>query len=56
MFTITRSSIPKSLRWMRRIMTVVLIVSNFATVMLAGAAPAPRVPTQTLPSEAGRSE
>jgi acid phosphatase type 7 len=40
MSTTTRSSMQKTLRWMRRVMTVVLIVSNFATVMLAGAAPA----------------
>ena len=40
MFTTTRSSTPNSLRWMRRIMTMLLIVSNFASVMLADAAPA----------------
>lgn len=39
MFT-TRSSMQKTLRWMRRIMTIVLIVSNLATVMLVDAAPA----------------
>src|SRR5215211_7573527 len=40
MFAITRTSTQKTLRWLRRIMTIVLIISNFATVMLAEAAPA----------------
>src|SRR5919108_5161865 len=40
MFTTTRSSMQKTLRWMRRMMTIILIVSNFGTVMLADAAPA----------------
>ena len=40
MFTKTRSSPQTSLRWMRRIMTIVLILSNLTTVMLADAAPA----------------
>jgi Glycosyl hydrolase family 99/Calcineurin-like phosphoesterase len=40
MFTTTRSSPQTSLRWMRRIVTIVLILSNFASVMLADAAPA----------------
>lgn len=35
----TRASAQKTLRWMRRIITTLLIVSNFATVMLANAAP-----------------
>jgi acid phosphatase type 7 len=38
MFTLTRASAQKTLRWMRRLMTMLLIVSNFATVMLADAA------------------
>jgi len=40
MFTTTRSSTPQALRWMRRLMTMLLIISNFATVMMADAAPA----------------
>ena len=40
MLTTTRSPLQKSLRWLRRGMTVILIVANFATVMLADAAPA----------------
>jgi acid phosphatase type 7 len=40
MFTIRQSSLQNSLRWLRRVMTVLLIISNFATVMLADAAPA----------------
>src|SRR5215208_6480930 len=40
MFTTAQSSLQQSLRWLRRIMTVILILSNFATVMLADAAPA----------------
>ncbi|RPJ26412.1 MAG: hypothetical protein EHM33_11625, partial [Chloroflexi bacterium] len=39
MFTTPRSSLQKSLRWLRRVMTMILIVSNFATVMLVDAAP-----------------
>lgn len=40
MSTITQTSLQKSLRWLRRAITMVLIVSNLATVLLAGAAPA----------------
>ncbi|HEX6034429.1 MAG TPA: hypothetical protein VFY83_08340, partial [Anaerolineales bacterium] len=40
MSAITRTSTPTTLRWMRRLMVALLIVSNFATVMLADAAPA----------------
>src|SRR5215208_2864223 len=40
MFTTAQSSLQKSLSWLRRAMTMILIVSNFATVMLADAAPA----------------
>ena len=40
MFTTNRRSTQNALSWMRRIMTLMLIVSNFATVMLADAAPA----------------
>ena len=39
MFT-TQNSMETSLRWMRRMVVVILIFSNFATVMLADAAPA----------------
>jgi len=35
-----RNSLQKSLRWLRRVMTMILIASNFATVMLVDAAPA----------------
>jgi len=45
MFRISRSSLQKSLRWLHRITIITLIVVNFATVMLAGAAPA-RADTQ----------
>ena len=34
----TQRSMQTSLRWLRRILVVILIVSNFATVMLADAA------------------
>jgi hypothetical protein len=40
MLAITPHSLQKSLRWLRRILTIILILANFATVMLAGAAPA----------------
>ncbi len=40
MSTTSRNSLQSSLRWLRRIMTIILIVANFATVMLAEAAPA----------------
>ncbi len=40
MLATPRNSLQKSLRWLRRVMTVALIVANFATVLLAGAAPA----------------
>src|SRR5512145_2113562 len=40
MFRSSRSSLTSTLRWLRRVMTMTLIVANFATVMLAGAAPA----------------
>jgi hypothetical protein len=40
MSTTTQRSFQKSLPWLRRAITMVLIVANFATVMLAGAAPA----------------
>jgi hypothetical protein len=36
----TQRSIQTSLRWMRRMLVVILITSNFVTVMLADAAPA----------------
>ena len=39
MFTTTRISLHTSLRWLRRAMTMILILSNFATTMLADAAP-----------------
>jgi len=39
MFKITFRPVQMSLRWMRRILTMVLILSNFTTVMLADAAP-----------------
>ena len=52
MFTITRSSTPQSLRWMRRIMTMLLIVSNFASVMMADAAPAQQDPQPSFPIRA----
>ncbi|HKG54061.1 MAG TPA: hypothetical protein VKB04_07345, partial [Anaerolineales bacterium] len=39
MFTTTRIPLHQSLRWLRRAMTIILIVSNFATTILAGAAP-----------------
>lgn len=39
MFTTTRISLHASLRWLRRAMTMILILSNFATTMLADAAP-----------------
>src|SRR5919198_2968660 len=45
MFTTSRMSLQQSLRWMRRAMTMILILSNFATTMLVGAAPA-QVDTQ----------
>ncbi|HLO29461.1 MAG TPA: DNRLRE domain-containing protein [Anaerolineales bacterium] len=47
MFTATQSSARESLRWLRCVMTVILIVSNFATVMLAGAT---SIQTDTQPS------
>ncbi len=40
MATTPRSSMQKWLRWLRRAMTLMLIVANFATVMLVDAAPA----------------
>jgi hypothetical protein len=40
MTTTLQSSLQKSLRWPRRIITIVLIVVNFAGTMLASAAPA----------------
>ena len=52
MFTTTRSSTSNSLRWMRRIMTMLLIVSNFATVMWADAAPALQDPQPSFPIRA----
>src|SRR6266542_2506639 len=39
MFTTTRSSLQKSLRWLRRAMAVTLIIANLASATLAGAAP-----------------
>ena len=47
MFTTTRISLHQSLRWLRRAMTIILILSNFATTMLADAAP---VQADTQPS------
>ena len=47
MFTTTRISLHQSLRWLRRAMTIILILSNFATTMLADAAP---VQVDTQPS------
>jgi hypothetical protein len=47
MFTTTRISLHTSLRWLRRAMTMILILSNFATTMLADAAP---VQADTQPS------
>jgi acid phosphatase type 7 len=47
MFTTTRISLPSSLRWLRRAVTMILILSNFATTMLADAA---SVQTDTQPS------
>ena len=47
MFTTTRISLHTSLRWLRRAMTMILILSNFATTMLADAAP---VQVDTQPS------
>jgi hypothetical protein len=47
MFTTTRISLPSSLRWLRRAVTMILILSNFATTMLADAAP---VQADTQPS------
>jgi len=38
----TQYSMQISLRWMRRMLVVILIISNFAAVMLADAAPAGR--------------
>ncbi|HSB02550.1 MAG TPA: DNRLRE domain-containing protein [Anaerolineales bacterium] len=40
MFRRSRSSLESTFRWLRRVMTMMLIVANLATVMLAGAAPA----------------
>src|SRR5512133_35377 len=39
MFRIFRSTLPSSIRWLRRVMTVTLLVANFTTTMLVGAAP-----------------
>src|SRR6476661_1404250 len=47
MFTTSRIPLPKTLRWMRRAMTMILILSNFATTVLANAAP---VQADTQPS------
>src|ERR1043165_6637002 len=47
MFTTSRIPLPKTLRWMRRAMTMILILSNFATTLLANAAP---VQADTQPS------
>ena len=47
MFTTTRISLPSSLRWLRRAVTMILILSNFATTILADAAP---VQADTQPS------
>ena len=47
MLTTTRISLPSSLRWLRRAVTMILILSNFATTMLADAAP---VQADTQPS------
>ena len=52
MFTTTRTSPQISLRWMRRIMTIVLIISNFATVIWADAAPAQQDPQPSFPIRA----
>jgi hypothetical protein len=46
MFRISRNRLPNSLRWLRRALTVILIVSNFAKVMLTDAAPAQAEDTQ----------
>ena len=43
----TETSLAKSLRWLRRVMIVTLILANFAAVVLAGAAP---VQADTQPS------
>ena len=39
MFTTSRMSLQQSLRWMRRAMTMILILANLGTTMLASAAP-----------------
>lgn len=47
-----RPSMQKSLRWLRRTMVVILIVSNFVTVILADAASALPVSRSSSPSAA----
>src|SRR5215208_2560661 len=47
MFTLPGGSLQNSLRWLRHAMTMILIVSNFATVTLVDAAP---IQTDTQPS------
>ncbi len=47
MLPTTRISLPSSLRWLRRVVTMILILSNFATTILADAAP---VQADTQPS------
>ena len=52
MFRRSRSSLENTLRWLRRVMAVILIVLNFVTVMLAGAAPAGQDPQPAFPIRA----
>jgi hypothetical protein len=52
MLTVPERSLQKSLRWLRRVMVIILIVANLATVMLADAAPVQADPQPSFPIRA----